>query len=370
MTVRVSEWCDELTRSGEIFVALTTDASGMSFVRAIPASEIDDIQTASNDVEQELAYTQKPSTLGDDPISWNAYDELSDARGADGVFPAVMLHYAINRPVGGKRGESDLAPLLRWLTRYSAWLEDRVRLNRFRQTFLFWVKGMFANLAERKSREAELNANPPSPGTVLVTDTTEEWDVLSPKLESADAEKDGLAIKKMIAAGSGNPLHFLAEPESSTRTTAEQAGGPTYRHYAARQTFFLWLLRDVARVVVRRRAMVDRMVKRDAVITASGTDISARDNAALAVAVSTVSNAFLNLYDRGFVDDTELLRIAYKFCGEAADVAKILADGKRAFDGRGGISPTPQGVGIKPPNKAIGAIGIDPQTGDIVAKGG
>ena len=27
-----------------------------------------------------------------------------------------MLHYAINRPVGTVRGESDLSPLLRWLS--------------------------------------------------------------------------------------------------------------------------------------------------------------------------------------------------------------------------------------------------------------
>ncbi len=51
-----------------------------------------------------------------------------------------MLHYAINRPVGALRGESDLAPLLRWLSRYAAWLEDRARLNRFRTAFLYVVR--------------------------------------------------------------------------------------------------------------------------------------------------------------------------------------------------------------------------------------
>jgi hypothetical protein len=40
-----------------------------------------------------------------------------------------MLHYAVNRPVGAVRGESDLAPILPWLRRYNRWLEDRVRLN-------------------------------------------------------------------------------------------------------------------------------------------------------------------------------------------------------------------------------------------------
>jgi hypothetical protein len=61
------------------------------------------------------------------------YVEGEDSR-EDGGFGAVMLHYAINRPVGAVRGESDLAPLLRWLSRYAAWLEDRARLNRYRNS--------------------------------------------------------------------------------------------------------------------------------------------------------------------------------------------------------------------------------------------
>ena len=79
-------------------------------------------------------------------------------------------------------------------------------------------------------------------------DNTESWAVIQPELNGRDAGEDGLALKKMISAGSGNPLHFLAEPESATRTTAEAAGGPTFRHYEQRQNYFLWLLGDVVRV--------------------------------------------------------------------------------------------------------------------------
>ena len=168
-----------------------------------------------------------------------------------------MLHYAINRPVGAVRGESDLAPLLRWLSRYAAWLEDRARLNRYRNAFLYVVKARYASEAERLARQAALNANPPAPGSILVTDESETWDVISPKLEADDAGDDGLALKKMIAAGAGLPLHFLAEPECATRTTAEAAGGPTFRHFEQRQEFFLWMMGDLARIALRRRARLD-----------------------------------------------------------------------------------------------------------------
>ncbi len=333
MTIRAFEWCDELTRSGELYLVLSTDPGGMTYVRAIPAAEIQDIETAPNDLDQELAYLQKPSGDSMEIMRWHAYRENDNLPAADGAnpFPNVMLHYAINRPVGAKFGESDLAPLLRWLTRHSTWLEDRARLNRYRNTFLYWVKRSFRDQAERLARQNELNSNPPQPGTILVTDDEEEWSVLNPQLSSHQAGEDGLAMKKIIAAGAGVPLHFLAEPESSTRTTAEQAGGPTFRHYEQRQIFFLWMLTDLARIVVRRAAAAGRHgINADAPIHARGTDIFARDNAGLAASAVAIIEGFALLRDRSLIDAAELLRLAYKFAGEVADISQLLNDGRAA----------------------------------------
>ena len=74
--------------------------------------------------------------------------------------------------------------------------------------------------------------------------------MIQPQLSSQEAGEDGLAVKRMVAAGAGIPLHFLAEPESATRTTAEFAGGPTFRRYEQRQKFFLWMLEDLTRMVL------------------------------------------------------------------------------------------------------------------------
>jgi hypothetical protein len=369
LSVRCFDWCDELTRSGELFIVVSTDAAGMSYLRAIPAADIKDIETAENDVEQEYVIWEKPKYDGSDVTGpngilagkpWKVYNELEDSQNPLGGFDPVMMHYAVNKPIGAKRGESDLAPLLRWLSRYVAWLEDRARLNRYRNTFIFWIKARFGSQAERLARQAELNANPPSPGSILVTDETEEWAVLSPKLESHEAAEDGLAIKKMIAAGSANPLHFLAEPESATRTTAESAGGPTFRHYEQRQLFFKWMLRDLAGIVVRRRKMVDRLVNPDAELIVTGTDISARDNAALATAASVMIAGMTTLRDRGIIDDAELLRITYRFAGEVVDLEELLKRGKAA---------PPPVIYNKPENEASRTpdqVSIDPETAEPI----
>ena len=96
----------------------------------------------------------------------------NDYRAEEGSFTTVMLHYAINRPVGAIRGESDLAPVLRWLSRYTAWLEDRARLNRYRNAFMFVVKGKWADEAQRLARQSALATAPPPPGSFLVVDET------------------------------------------------------------------------------------------------------------------------------------------------------------------------------------------------------
>jgi hypothetical protein len=215
--MRVYEWCDELTRAGELFLLLSTDAAGMTYVRAVPAAAVEQVDCAENDVQQETGFHLRPSGDQVEGRVWPAYCAEHDFQQEDGGFTPVMLHYAVNRPVGAVHGESDLAPLLRWLSRYSAWLEDRARLNRYRNAFLFVVKGRWESELARKTRQDTLALTPPSPGSILVTDESESWEVLNPRLESSDANEDGLALKKMIAAGCGLPLHFLAEPEGSNR---------------------------------------------------------------------------------------------------------------------------------------------------------
>ena len=241
-----------------------------------------------------------------------------------------MLHYAVNRPVGAQWGESDLAPLLRWLARYANWLEDRARLNRYRTAFLYVVRSRFNSEAERITRQNMLNLQAPQPGSILVVDKEEEWSVLSARLESDEAGTDGLALKKMIAAGAGVPLHFLAEPESATRTTAESAGGPTYRHFEQRQRYFLWVINDVLRVVANRRALVDRRLPRGVDFELMASDISARDNLALSMAASNLVRNLEVLRDRGLIDDAEFLRLAYKFAGEPVEIDEMLRRGSRA----------------------------------------
>jgi len=338
LSEQIPQWCDERTRAGNLFFLISVMPDGMSFVRAVPSELIKEIQTAENDIFQEQFYIPVIQEAG----TWKAYDPTTP------IFQSepepFMLHYTANKPVGVVWGEPDLAPLLPWIGRYSTWLEDRVRLNHFRSAFMYAVSGNYTSEADRQTRERQLNANPPKSGSVLVQNkqSGEEWGILSAQLDAFDASVDGLALKKMIALGAGIPLHYLAEPESSTSTTADAAGTPTFRGLEQTQTEFVNMIVDLATIAVRIRKEVDRRVNPQAVIEVEAPDITERDNSNLALAASRIEPVAADLFDREMIDAGEMLRLVYRMAGEVFEAdGKTIKGRRRPLKPEGSAGSTP-----------------------------
>jgi hypothetical protein len=222
-------WKDEDTRTGNLFMLFTVQSDGMSIVRAVPAELIEEIEHMPNDIEQETRYTK--DELGTE--GWDAYN----AAAQQDIF---MLHYASNKPIGSTWGEADLSPLLVWIGRFSSWLEDRVRLNRFRTAFMYVIRGSYASELERSAREKQINANPPKPGSVLVLNSNngESWGILGAQLDSFDASLDGLAIKKMISAGVGFPSTTWPSPRARHRPRPKPQAPPHSAPWRRHRTIF------------------------------------------------------------------------------------------------------------------------------------
>lgn len=311
MDLRLNGLCDELTRSGELFLLLSRNpADGMSYLRAIPALEITQVLADPEDVERELWYRQAGEAGELTGRLWPS--PLAAAAGAE----QVMLHYAINRPVGCTRGEGDLAPILPWLRRYREWLEDRVRVNRFRNAFLWKVTVQGAGESELRRRRAEL-MRPPPPGSVIVTNEGERWETVNPQVQAQEAESDGKALRLIVAAGAGVPLHFLAEGESATRATAAEMGDPTFRHYRQRQLAFCHMLEDLSLVVLRRAAEIGRLeLPPDLRLVAEAGTITREDNLRLAQATSQIAQALEVMVRQGWIDGDDARRWIYRFAGE------------------------------------------------------
>ena len=107
---RLGPICDELTRAGEVFPVLFTNrVDGMSYVRFIPAAQIRHVETHPEDYETELSFTQ--ITAEGREKTWIGPGHPAAFKlSPDGTLPPLMLHLAVNRPIGATRGEGDLTP--------------------------------------------------------------------------------------------------------------------------------------------------------------------------------------------------------------------------------------------------------------------
>jgi hypothetical protein len=307
--------CDELSRSGDLFVLLFRNQSdGMSYLRFVTKDRIVKIETAQNDWETELVYHEQQD-LGD-PKLW-----YSPAHESAGEQSAIMLHYAVNRPIGALMGESDLTSMIPWLLRYSRMLEDRVRLHWAVRAFL-WLVTVPSNKIQAKREQYRV---PPEAGSIIVKDESEKWEVATPTLHGSDASHDLKAVRGMIDAGSGYPPHWRGESGEANLATATAMQAPTERHLLRRQQYFTFILQDILFHAYHRAAEIGRARKLAStdyseLFTVSAPDISRSDNEALARSARDITQGMQSLAaqlpGQSETFTKQLLRIAFKFAGE------------------------------------------------------
>lgn len=291
MSSRLEPMCDELSRAGDLFVILFRNPEdGMSYIRFVPKDRIQQIEVQDNDWETELAYHELI------PYAAETRAWLSPEHPAAADAPAVMLHYAINRPLGALLGEGDLATLTPWLLRYSRMLEDRVRLHWAVRAFL-WVVTVPTNKIAAKQEQYR---TPPEAGSIIVKDNGEKWEVQAPILHSADAQHDFKAVRGMIDAGSGYPPHWRGEPGDANLATAMAMAGPTERHLLRRQEYFVYVLQDILYHAYQRAYQIGRVTRPPTgayadLFTVQVPDISRSDNFQLAQAGRELATAFSTL---------------------------------------------------------------------------
>jgi hypothetical protein len=335
LELRVDEWCDELSRSGELFpVLFTNPISGLSTVRTVPACLIRAVDFDAEDYERELGY-QESVGPGEAEKWWVGAGSAL----AGSLEQPLMLHYAVNRPTGAVRGESDLAPILPWLRRYNRWLEDRVRLNAAIRAFL-WIVKVPARL---RSALEERYRTPPEAGSVIIAEEgAETWEAVAPNLHAADAEKDGRAIRWMIVAGGpGTALLDLGEGEDSNLATGQAMAEQRRRFLRRRQAYLVWLLKDLTTQAYARYRVVNpgkaRITAAD--IQATTPDISPEDNQSLASAAVALANSLesmARLVGKGPTFRAMALRLFVKFIGETigqGEAEQMLAEGEGAEEG-------------------------------------
>ncbi len=328
MPQRLESIADELSRAGDLFVTLhRNDQDGMSYIRFVTKDRIQRIDTAPNDYETELAYAE--TTDVGEPRLWHS-PAHPDAENQ----PAIMLHYAINKPVGALLGESDLVTMIPWLLRYARLLEDRVRFNWAMRAFLWFVTVPAAKVKEKQ----EIYRNPPEPGSIVVKDESEQWEANQPIGHAADARHDMQAVRAMIDAGSGYPPHWRGDAGDISLATAQAMQGPTERHLRRRQQYFTWMLQDILYHGYQRAVQAGACrplptTDYESLFRVSAPGISRWDSESLAGSVQKVAAAFADLTPllKGLPESYArlLLTTSFKFMGDPLtedQIAQLVKD--------------------------------------------
>jgi hypothetical protein len=322
MEQRLPTLSDELARAGDLFVLLFRNPQdGMSYIRLVTKEQISHIETAGNDWETELAYHQ---VTGDPtrPVVW-----YSPYHPAAAQQPAVMLHYAVNRPAGAAFGQGDLDTIIPWLQRYSRMLEDRARAHWAVKAFL-WFVTVPAHRIEEKRRQY---SRPPEPGSIVVKDASEEWEVKTPNMHASDARHDLQAIRHMIDAA-GYPPHWRGEAGDANLATATAMQLRPERHLRRRQNYLVTVLQDIVYQAYARAWQAGTVAGPlpapvyPELFTAQVPDISRADNRDLAQAALDVAQAFgqvAALVPPGRALQAQALKLLFRFAGEPLSDAAV-----------------------------------------------
>jgi hypothetical protein len=246
-----------------------------------------------------------------------------------------MLHYAVNRPVGAAFGQGDLDTVLPWLRRYSRMLEDRVRAHWATRAFLWFVTVP----SHKVDVKREQYSSPPEPGSIVVHDEAESWDVKSPTLRASDAQHDLKAVRHMIDAA-GYPPHWRGEAGDANLATATAMQLRPERHLRRRQNYIVFMLQDILYHAFARAHQIGKggngalpIQNYRQLFSVSVADVSRSDNRELALAGQALAGAFSDLFGHVSVEKSPSLRrkalqLLFKFFGEPLSEEELTEIGK------------------------------------------
>jgi predicted transcriptional regulator len=331
MSRRLAPMLNELVRAGEIFPTLHTNrADGTSYIRFIPASQIREIKTAKNDYEVELEYGQRQTHTAE--LKWwvgpghrQAYRKVRG--GSGGKLQPLMLHFCVNREIGCTRGEGDLGPLLPWAKRYTAWLEDRVRLNRVR-TRQGILDVQIADDAVVEEKRQQLTRQNPLESGIYVHGPGETVLMHSLSIGADEASADGEALRLANATAANVGLHYLGEGGAVNYATAKEMGEPTARFYTERQSDFCDILQDLTAAAYHRycsMGFADWPEDDELELSVSVSEVARADNESLARSANLVVRALTDMARAGWIDDKTAAGLAFKFAGEPLGEEEIAA---------------------------------------------
>lgn len=163
------------------------------------------------------------------------------------------FYFTVNDVSNGKRGRSDLLASADWLDGYDEFLFNELDRIKEQRSFIWDVKLNGATPDEVKERAK--NISPPGPNSVRVHNDNEEWEAVSPTLNSVDTTNTGRLFRNHVMGGSTIPEHWFGGGGDVNRAVGAEMGEPTFKIFTMRQTMVRYMLETIGRYVLRQEKL-------------------------------------------------------------------------------------------------------------------
>lgn len=296
ITEQIEGIVNELTKAGDVFVLLIPEVApnktptGMSWVRLITKDEIVEVTKDPHDRDTLFSIFQKNGI--DEPKEWLTIDNPAWKPNMPCCF-----QLSINRTVGATFGEGDLTTSLPWLQRHSRLID---LMGKVLQTATAYLYTVTVPKKDIKATE-KLRSIVPPPGSIVIKEPNEEWDVVTPKLQLTQMDTGAKDMRGMVHAGTLIPPHWIGDPTDANLATARAMEQTPERILHRRQKYIVTQLTQVLFVAYKWYCSSKNLTPpadetiADELFTAQLSEITQNDNLTQAQAAQTFTTA-VNLY--------------------------------------------------------------------------
>jgi hypothetical protein len=208
----------ELGLYGEqLYPVFVNEYNGFVRLGVIDPSQISKITVNPENAEEMKTIELKTSAENSDkPKTYKVIALDMDPKSEQyGYRTGEAFFFAVNKLSTATRGISDLLSIADWIDGYERFLFNRLDRSHLLNQFIWDILLEGYNPEQIKEWMKEFQM--PKPGSVRAHNEKVKWDVVSPKLESADASEEAKMFKSHILGQAGFPPHYFAEGEGITR---------------------------------------------------------------------------------------------------------------------------------------------------------
>jgi hypothetical protein len=163
------------------------------------------------------------------------------------------LHLGINRLSAQTRGFSDLLAVADHLDLFDTVLFTEAERIQIQRAIVYDVvlKGQQGEASQKRIRELE-QTGPPRPGAVNVHTSDEEWTILAPQLNVAEAIDFCRFLLSLSLGGLHTPEHWFAEGGDVNKATSDNMGGPAFAQIRERKREIVAFMARGAELALQR----------------------------------------------------------------------------------------------------------------------